>query len=485
MKHQRSIVTFAAIAVPGVLVATTSFLTPLTPGTLDRSPEQVRMPTADTRVVCPGPLLTAGEAEGTDPEFVDDSKVSTRVVSASAPIGAADGSTSSARLQVADLGGSIDFDNPSSQGFVSGDDSIDSTKLVTGFARPGAPALTTGLETVEGSSGDLTGLATLTCAQAASSFRIVAGSGATGSNSQLLLSNPGDVPVQAKVALMTPGGETAEPTELSIKAGEQRAVPLGGLAGGADALAVDVTVDGGVLAGSIQETVLDGLKPQGIDLAAGGAGADRQQVLTGLSGKDVRVRVANPGSNLAEVSLKAYGPDGEIDIPRSSMTVVGRGVAEADLGDLDTTSVVLESSQRVQAGAFIGKDGENGAADFGSIPSTDPVAETQILALPRTGESSLQLSPGQGQVQVQGMLDDGSLTDPQSIDLNPTGTTVLNPSDVSEDSVRALVLKGSQASGSQADGVHATLVVTTKDGISTVVPAPAPAGVAYRDIRLG
>ena len=167
------------------------------------------------------------------------------------------------------------------------------------------------------------------------------------------------------------------------------------------------------------------------------------------------------------------------------MTVLARGVAEADLGDLDTTSVVLESSQRVQAGGFIGKDGENGAADFGSIPSTDPVAETQILALPRTGESSLQLSPGQGQVQVQGMLDDGSLTDPQSIDLNPTGTTVLNPSDVSEDSVRALVLKGSQASGSQADGVHATLVVTTKDGISTVVPAPAPAGVAYRDIRLG
>ena len=80
MKHQRSIVTFAAIAVPGVLVAMTSFLTPLTPGTLDRSPEQVRMPTADTRVVCPGPLLTAGEAEGTDAEFVDDSKVSTRVV---------------------------------------------------------------------------------------------------------------------------------------------------------------------------------------------------------------------------------------------------------------------------------------------------------------------------------------------------------------------------------------------------------------------
>lgn len=99
MKHQRSIVTFAAIAVPGVLVATTSFLTPLTPGTLDRSPEQVRMPTADTRVVCPGPLLTAADAEGTDAEFVDDSKVSTRVVSASAPIGAADGSTSSARLQ--------------------------------------------------------------------------------------------------------------------------------------------------------------------------------------------------------------------------------------------------------------------------------------------------------------------------------------------------------------------------------------------------
>ncbi|WP_181275607.1 DUF5719 family protein [Brevibacterium oceani] len=485
MKHLRSIVTFAAIAVPGVLVATTSFLTPLTPGTLDRSPEQVRMPTADTRAICPGPLLTDGEAEGTDAEFVDDSKVSTRVVSASAPIGAADGSTSSARLQVADLGGSVDFDNPVGQGFVSGDDTIGSTKRVTGFARPGAPALTTGLETVEGSSGDLTGLAALTCAQASSSFRILAGSGSTGSNSQLLLSNPGDVPVQAKVRLMTPSGSSAEPTELSIKAGEQRAVRLAGLAAGAEALAVDVTVDGGALAGSVQETVLDGLRPQGIDLAAAGADAGRQQVLTGLSGKDVRVRVANPGKDLAEVTLKAYGPDGEIDIPRSSMTVVGRGVAEADLGDLDATSVVLDANRQIQAGAFIGRDGQKGASDFGSVQSTSNLAETQIMALPRTGSSSLQISPGQGQVQVQGMLDDGSLSDPQTIDLNPTATTELDPNEVSDDPVRALVIHGAQASGSQADGVHASLVVTTDDGISTVAPTPAPAGVAYRDIRLG
>lgn len=485
MKHLRSIVTFSAVAVPGVLVATTSFLTPLTPGTLDRSPEQVRMPTADTRVVCPGPLLTDSEAEGTDAEFVDDSKVSTRVVSASAPIGATDGSTSSARLQVADLGGSADFDNPAGQGFVSGDDSIDATKLVTGFARPGAPALTTGLETVEGSSGDLTGLATLTCAQASSSFRILAGSGSTGSNSQLLLSNPGDVPVQAKVALMTLGGGSAESTELSIKAGEQRAVRLAGLAAGAEAMAVDVSVDGGVLAGSVQETLLDGLKPQGIDLAASSADAARQQVLTGLDGEDVRVRVANPGKDLAEVSLKAYGPEGEIDIPRSSMTVVGHGVAEAELGDLEATSLVIESDQRIQASAFIGQSGDKGAADFGSVQATQSLAETQIMVLPRTGERALHLSPGQGRVQVQGMLDDGSLTDAQGIDLNPTGTTVLDPTELSDDSVRAVVLKGSQASGSQADGVHATLVVKTADGISAVAPAPAPAGVAYRDIRLG
>ena len=315
MKHMRSIVTFAAIAVPGVLVATTSFLTPLTPGTLDRSPEQVRMPTADTRVICPGPLLTDDEAEGTDAEFVDDSNVSTRVVSASAPISAADGSVSAARLQVADLGGSANFDNPNSDGFISGDDPIDQTKLITGFARPGAPALTTGVETVEGTSGDLTGLATLTCGAAASNFRILAGSGAAGSNSQLLLSNPGDVPVQAEVALMTPSGQRGEPTEVSIKAGKQRAIRLGGLAGGAESLAVDVKVDGGVVSGSLQETVLDGLTPKGIDLATSGADADSQQVVTGLNGKDARLRVANPSDDLAEVSLKAYGPDGEIDIP--------------------------------------------------------------------------------------------------------------------------------------------------------------------------
>lgn len=485
MRHLRSIVTFAAIAVPGVLVATTSFLTPLTPGTLDRSPEQVRMPTADTRVICPGPLLTDEEAEGTDAEFVDDSNVSTRVVSASAPISAADGSFSAARLQVADLGGDANFDNPSSAGFVSGDDAIDATKLITGFARPGAPALTTGLETVEGTSGDLTGLATLTCAEAASSFRILAGSGAPGSNSQLLLSNPGDAPVQANVAVMTPRGQESEPTELSIKPGAQRAVRLAGLAAGAGALAVDVTVDGGVVAGSVQQSVLDGLTPQGIDLAAAASDANRQQVVTGLDGKDVKLRVANPDDDLVEVSLKAYGPEGEIDIPRSSMTVVARGVAEADLGDLQATSVVLDSPSPIQASASVSKDGQEGAGDFSSISATDSLAESQVMALPRTGTGTLYLSPGQGQVQIQGMLDDGSLSDPQSIDLNPTGTTRLSPAEISPDAVRALVIKGQNAAGSQTDGVHASLLVTTEDGISAVEPAPAPAGVAYRDVRLG
>ncbi|GAA1849341.1 DUF5719 family protein [Brevibacterium marinum] len=485
MRHLRSIVTFAAIAVPGVLVATTSFLTPLTPGTLDRSPEQIRMPTADTRAICPGPLLTDDEAEGTDAEFVDDSNVSTRVVSASAPISAADGSVSAARLQVADLGGSANFDNSSSDGFVSGDDPIDKTKLITGFARPGAPALTTGVETVEGTSGDLTGLATLTCGSAASSFRILAGSGAAGSNSQLLLSNPGDVPVQAQVAVMTPSGERGEPTEVSIKAGQQRAIRLAGLASGAEALAVDVNAEGGVVAGSVQETVLDGLTPKGIDLATSGADADSQQVVTGLDGKDARLRVANPGDDLAEVSLKAYGPDGEIDIPRSSMTVVAHGVAEAELGDLDATSVVVDSDQNIQASAFIGQDGEKGSADFGSINATDTLADSQVMALPRTGTGKLYLSPGQGQVQVRGMLDDGSLTDPQAIDLNPTGTTEFSPAEISPDAVRAIVISGADASGSQSDGVHASYVVTTDSGISAVQPTPAPTGVAYRDIRLG
>lgn len=484
MKHLRSIVTFAAIAVPGVLVATTSFLTPLTPGTLDRSPEQVRMPTADTRVVCPGPLLTDDAPEGTDAEFVDDSNVSTRLVSASAPISAADGSVSAARLQVADLGGSANFDNPSSAGFVSGDDPIDQTKLITGFARPGAPALTTGLETVEGTSGDLTGLATLTCGTAGSNFRILAGSGAAGSNSQLLLSNPGDVPVQAQVTLMTPSGQRGEPTEVSIKDGHQRAVRLGGLAGGAEALAVDVSVDGGVVAGSVQETVLDGVTPQGIDLATSGADADSQQVITGLNGKDTRLRVANPNDELAEVSIKAYGPEGEIDIPRSSMTVVADGVAEAELGDLEATSIVLDSTQNIQASAFIGQDGAEGGGDFGSISATQSLADSQVMALPRTGTGKLYLSPGQGQVQVRGMLDDGSLTEAETIDLNPTGTTEFSPAEISADAVRAVVLSGANASGSQSNGVHASLVVTTDSGISAVMPTPAPAGVAYRDIRL-
>lgn len=390
MKHLRSIVTFAAIAVPGVLVATTTFLTPLTPGTLDRSPEQVRMPTADTRVICPGPLLVEQAAEGTDAQFVDDSNVSTRVVSASAPISAVDGSVSAAGLRVANLGAAPRFDNPVSGGFVSGDDEVNRTTIVTGFARPGAPALTSAVETIEGTSGDLTGLATLTCAPASSRLSVLAGSGRIGSNSQLLLSNPGDIPVQASITVMTPSGVRTAPTELSIRAGSQRGVRLGGLAPGAEALAVEVSVRGGVLSGSVQETRLSGLTPQGIDLASGGAKAAGQQVITGLSGKRVRLRIAAPGGLPAEVGIRAYGSDGEISVPRSRMTVVAHGVAEVDLGDLDGASLVLDSSEDIAAAASVSKDLEgsgrfrqhsrNGFA--GGLADPRPPARRHRHALP-------------------------------------------------------------------------------------------------------
>ena len=49
----------------------------------------------------------------------------------------------------------------------------------------------------------------------------------------------------------------------------------------------------------------------------------------------------------------------------------------------------------------------------------------------------------------------------------------------------ALVISGANAAGSQSGGVHASLLVNSETGLSAVMPAPAPAGVAYRDIRLG
>src|SRR5699024_12432075 len=111
------------------------------------------------------------------------------------------------------------------------------------------------------------------------------------------------------------------------------------------------------------------------------------------------------------------------------------------VGGNQGVSRVLASDQRIQAGGCIGQDGDDGGSAFGSIKTTDSLAETQLMALPRTGSSSLQLSPGPGQVQVQGMADDGSLTDGQVVDLNPTGTTVLDPAEVSDEPVRALVIK--------------------------------------------
>ena len=55
-----------------MLIAATGFLTPLAGGSVQRGPEQIRLPASDTVSVCPGPWQTAEEAAGTDAEFSTD-----------------------------------------------------------------------------------------------------------------------------------------------------------------------------------------------------------------------------------------------------------------------------------------------------------------------------------------------------------------------------------------------------------------------------
>ena len=159
-------------------------------------------------------------------------------------------------------------------------------------------------------------------------------------------------------------------------------------------------------------------------------------------------------------------------------------MAEADLGELDAASIVVSSDRTVQASGIVATNDDGGKGDFATLSATDDLAETQLMALPRTGSAELFLSPGQGQVQVAGMRDDGSLTDSRTVDLEESTTTRLNPAEISPDAVRALVIGAANATGTVTGGVHASLLVTSDTGVSAVMPAPAPAGVAYRDIRL-
>ncbi|MFN3866433.1 MAG: DUF5719 family protein [Demequina sp.] len=157
-------------------------------------------------------------------------------------------------------------------------------------------------------SGDIAGLAGLSCAPTAREQWLVGGSTVLGASARLVLSNPADSSVRAEVALHTAVGPVDGVTSVVIGPGAQRTVLLEAIEPEMPAVAVHITAGGLGVSAALQDSRLDGFAPAGSDWVVASAVGDSL---------GVHVPVESDGGTTAMLSL--FAPDGaEVSLAMAS-----------------------------------------------------------------------------------------------------------------------------------------------------------------------
>ncbi len=144
----------------------------------------------------------------------------------------------------------------------------------------------------------------------------MAGATDTGRTSLLLLANPSPVPATVDIYLYGIEGpvEAGGLTQLLIAPHTQRVLPLSGYAPGDAQLAMRIDSAGGLISATLEQSIVRGLEPGGVDLVGPSAAPSLTQVIPGVrvatsAARDQRAQVG--GSQDVETTLRVMVPGGE------------------------------------------------------------------------------------------------------------------------------------------------------------------------------
>lgn len=426
------------LGVAGGVTAAAGLLPDREPGTVP--PATVEVEPVTTTLVCPGPLRLPDDSTSGSTGF-------DRVPVAPRETVTAFDTAVSGTATLTPLGGAA-------TSLESGAGALASpAAAVVLAAEPvdGEPARVAGATSSVVTDGDLRGLAAGSCARPASDVWLVGGSTALESTADLVVVNPGSTAADVTIEVWGPSGpvDLAGGGSLLVAPGAQQVVVLPGVAAEQRRLTVHVSAAGAQVSAYLQDALLDGFTPQGVDLVTAGAGPAARQVIAGLvlPGAEVddpdagSVRLLAPGETPATVSVRLLGPDGDVALPGAEAIDLEPGeVTDVSLGGLDAGSytAVVESTEPVVAGAMIARTGEAGDLDPGPrlerawIPATSTggglvavpdgtTARLTLAALPgdddaATPEPTSSATPSPEPTQGQRPDEDAGTT--------PTGPTV-------------------------------------------------------------
>ncbi len=489
---------------------------PAGPGT-DVGIPAAAVPAADHTAVCPAPprlveSVGDGDGDGADPEFGPASAGARTTVSGVVlsdlgatvtgsgllPVG---GEEPLALIREFATGDSPDVPAGSGEdgltdrvAGVTRGVAVDAPTVLRAQAQGGLTPAAAATATYTAADGDLRGLAATACQVPSSDFWLLGAATTVGQSSVLTLTNPTGTPAEVSLELFGPDGPlvAAGTRGRLVAPGETRRIVLAGLAGNQERVAVRVRSDGGRVSGVIQQSVLRGLTPGGVELLSPSAPAGLTQVVPGVVVQDAatarRIReqegygaaspalqVLVPGSSDAVLDIQVSGPAGEVDLPGGGVVTAAAGsVTSVPLDALPegNYTVAVTSDVSVVAAARVTRGIDDGEpVDLAGAPAAARLGSDHVVALAEGVDTALVLGApdGRGEITLTPVQADGVLGEPVVIGI-AGGTSVTVPSSSVGRSPVAVIV---DATG---DPVYGAQVMTLPGDRSGISVAGIPAG---------
>jgi hypothetical protein len=476
------------------------------------------VPAGSSVGVCPGPArLLEGTAAGTDPQFSPVSATAASAVTG-AVLSAAGGVMPGSRLS--ELGGAAAVDiskgagQPSAaagpQEMLAG---VVAAHAVTGVSvlsadplsnlKPSAAAVMKYAAT----DGDLQGSAAANCQQPSNDAWLAGASTTVGRTSVLVLSNASSTPATVSLELFGSKGQVQAPGSrgLLVAPGTTRSIVLAGLAPAEAQLSVHVRSTGGPVAATIQQSVLRGLTPGGVDFIAPGTGPAARQVMTGVDIQDAAgiaaltgqkgfadagpaLQLTVPGPSDAVVEVKLFGRGGQVALPGGGVVTAKAGaVTEVSLAGVPAGHYTVSAGSDVSfvAAARVTRGVKNDRpSDVAWSASGNRLGSQHVVPVPQGGERILVFGAldGRATISYAAITADGKIHPPASADIaGETTTSITVPAKVDQSVVVGYVVS---ASGDAAYGAL-LLEQDERDDISSLALMPAASGQEKVPVTLG
>jgi hypothetical protein len=412
----RVVAGLVGVAVAGACILAASWL-PLPSYTSAVPSARVAPVPTDQQRVCPGPILQLA-ADSTDATSAS-AFGSPRVI-----FGSSSGAVDTRSLKAPDDSAADRFGGPE-------------TLSLAAAAGQTAPPLIAGSQSQTAVQEDLAGLTAIGCGEATRSSWLVAGATDLGQSSLVLLNNPTAVQASVDLTVFSESGAVEAPGAqgILVDPGTQRAVALAGIAPNIKGPVVHVTSRGGSVLATMQQSVVRGLTPGGVELVSPTSAPARHQVISGLTVGDLvaqagaveaysdvlpALRVLAPGDKTANVRVGIVPEKGTVGGSSTQATVRAKTTQEIPLDRLVSGSftVVIDSDEPVVVAARTSTTGASGD-DFAWYAASRPLAGDTMIAVAAGPDARIHLANQAAKdATVSLRSTDGSVTNDVTVTAN-------------------------------------------------------------------